>query len=52
MTLDKGYETKIVQVDLGATLDLVSHNAIIFKLKQNGIGSCFPDVLTDFLCDR
>ena len=50
--LDKAYETWLIQVDFSVMFDLVSHNALIIKLKQIGFGSRVLDVLTDFLCVR
>ena len=50
--LDKGFETRIVQIDFSAAFDLVNHKALVFKLQNLGIGGWVLGLLIDFLSDR
>ena len=50
--LDKGFESRIVQIDFSAAFDLVNHKALIFKLQSLGIGGYILGLLHDFLIDR
>ena len=50
--LDKGFESRIVQIDFSAAFDLVNHKALIFKLQSLGIGGYILELLRDFLTDR
>ena len=50
--LDKGFETRIVQIDFSAAFDLVNHRALVYKLKELGIGGNLLNILKDFLHNR
>ena len=50
--LDKRYESRIVQIDFSAAFDLVNHSALIFKLRNVGVGGYILDILIDFLDNR
>ena len=50
--LDKGFESRLVQIDFSAAFDLVNHKALLFKLQSLGIGGYFLDLIKDFLTDR
>ena len=50
--LDKGFESRLVQIDFSAAFDLVNHKALIFKLQSIGIGGYILGLLRDFLTDR
>ena len=50
--LDKGSEAYMVGLDFSAAFDRVNHKALIYKLKQFGIGGPFLNILTEFLTDR
>ena len=50
--LDKGFESRLVQIDFSAAFDLVNHKALIFKLQNLGIGGYLLGLLHDFLTDR
>ena len=43
--LDKGFETRIVQIDFSAAFDLVNHRALVYKLKELGIGGNLLNIL-------
>ena len=47
--IDKGFETRIVQIDFSAAFDLVNHSALVYKLKELSIGGNFLNILKDFL---
>ena len=36
--LDKGIESRIIQIDLSAALDIANHNALLFQLQNLGTG--------------
>ena len=50
--LDKGFETCIIQIDFSAAFDLVNHSALVYKLKELGIGGNLLNILKDFLHNR
>ena len=50
--LDLGCELRMVGLDFSAAFDRVNHEALIFKLKQLGIGGSFLSILTEFLTNR
>ena len=50
--LDCGHEARIVGLDFSAAFDRVNHIALIYKLKQLGIGGPFLNIITEFLTDR
>ena len=50
--LDSGSEARMVGLDFSAAFDRVNHKALIFKLRQLGIGGQFLSILTDFLTNR
>ncbi|MEL7079449.1 MAG: reverse transcriptase family protein [Cyanobacteria bacterium J06582_2] len=50
--LDKGFESRLVQIDFSAAFDLVNHKALVFKLQSLGIGGYILDLIKDFLTDR
>ena len=51
-SLDQGYEVRGVFLDISKAFDRVWHEGLIFKLKKNGIGGNFLNVLTNFLTLR
>ena len=50
--LDSGCEVRMIGLDFSAAFDRVNHEALIFKLRQLGIGGPFLNILTEFLTDR
>ena len=50
--LDKGFETRIVQIDFSAAFDLVNHSALVYKLEELGIGGNLLNILKDFFHNR
>ena len=42
----------MVGLDFSAAFDRVNHKALIFKLRQLGIGGPFLSILTEFLSNR
>ena len=50
--LDKGYESRIVQIDFSSAFDLVNHKALVFKLQSLGVGGWVLGLLVDFLTGR
>ena len=42
----------MVGLDFSAALDRVNHKALIFKLRQLGVGDPFLSILTEFLSNR
>ena len=50
--LDSGCEARMIGLDFSAAFDRVNHEALIFKLKQFGIGGPFLNILIEFLTDR
>ena len=50
--LDSGSEARLVGLDFSAAFDRVNHAALVFKLKQFGIGGSFLNILTEFLTNR
>ena len=50
--LDSGCEVRMVGLDFSAAFDHVNHEALIFKLRQLGLGGAFLSILIEFLTDR
>ena len=50
--LDSGSEVRMVGLDFSAAFDRVNHAALIFKLKQFGVGGSFLNILIEFLTNR
>ena len=50
--LDRGFESRIVQIDFSAAFDLVNHKALLFKLQNLGVGGFVLGLLQDFLTGR
>ena len=51
-SLDYGFETRGVFLDISKAFDKVWHEGLLFKLKQNGISGNLLNVITDFLYQR
>ena len=51
-SLDSGHEVRLVGLDFSAAFDRVNHEALIFKLKQMGIGGVFLNMIIEFLSGR
>ena len=50
--LESGQEDRIVQIDFSATIDMVNHLGILYKLFSVGIGGSVLSILTQFLSNR
>ena len=50
--LDFCSEVRMVGLDFSAAFDRVNHKALIFKLRQLGVGGPFLSILTEFLSNR
>ena len=50
--LDCGCEVRMVGLHFSAAFDRVNHKALIFKLRQLGVGGPFLSILTEFLSNR
>ena len=50
--LDSGCEVRMVGLDFSAAFDRVNHEALIYKLRQLGVGGPFLGILIEFLTDR
>ena len=50
--LDSCSEVRMVGLDFSAAFDRVNHEALIFKLKQFGVGGSFLSILTEFSMNR
>ena len=50
--LDCGCKVRMVGLDFSAAFDRVNHKALIFKLRQLGVGGPFLSILTEFLSNR
>ena len=50
--LNCGSEVRMVGLDFSAAFDRVNHKALIFKLRQLGVGGPFLSILTEFLSNR
>ena len=50
--LDLGQEVRMIGLDFSAAFDRVNHKALLFKLKQLGIGGPFYNILAEFLSNR
>ena len=51
-SLDVGMESYIVQLDISAAFDRVSHSGLLFKLKNIDEGGCVLSICAEFLSDR
>ena len=50
--LDSGCKVHMVGLDFSAAFDRVNHKALVFKLRQLGVGGPFLSILTEFLSNR
>ena len=50
--LDCGCEVLMVGLDFSAAFDRITHKALIFKLRQLGVGDPFLSILTEFFSNR
>ena len=50
--LDLGQEVRMIGLDFSAAFDRVNHKALLFKLKQLGIGGPFFNILFEILSNR
>ena len=48
-SLDKGFEVRLVFLDILKVFDKIYHEALIFKLKQNGVSGNVLNLLCGFL---
>ena len=48
-SLDSGQEVRLVGLDFSAAFDRVNHKALIFKLRQLGVGGVFLKIIRQFL---
>ena len=51
-SFDDGFEVRGAFLDIFNAFDKVSHNVLIYKLKQDGVAGNLLNTLTDFLKDR
>lgn len=51
-SLDCGREVRMIGLDFSAAFDRVNHEALVFKLKQLGVGGSFLSIIIDFLSNR
>ena len=51
-SLDSGGEARMIGLDFSAAFDRVNHKALIFKLRQFGVGGAFLSIITEFLTNR
>ena len=45
-------QRRLVQLDVSATFDRISHCGQLYKLKSGGVGGQFLSVVSEFLRDR
>ena len=50
--LERGHESRVVQIDFSAAFDLVDHRALLYKLKNIGIGGSLLKLLQSYLSNR
>ena len=50
--LDSGAEARLVQLDFSAAFDRVSHEGLLFKLRDRGIGGNVISIIEQFLTSR
>ena len=51
-SFDDGFEVRSVFLDISKAFDKVWHEAITFKLQQNGVSDDLLNILSDFLRNR
>ena len=51
-SLDLGHEVRLIGLDFSAAFDRVNHEALIFKLRQLGVGGPFLNIIIEFLTNR
>ena len=51
-SLDSGYEVRLIGLDFSAAFDRVNHAALLFKLRQFGVGGAFLSIISEFLSNR
>ena len=51
-SLDSGQEVRLVGLDFSAAFDRVNHKALLFKLRQLGVGGVFLNIISQFLTNR
>ena len=51
-SLDAGGEVRMIGLDFSAAFDRVNHNALIFKLRQMGVGGALLSIVTEYLTNR
>ena len=49
--LDSDCEVRMVGLDFSAAFDHVNHEALLFKLRQLGLGGAFSSILIEFLTE-
>ena len=52
LALDKGYEARLVQLDFSAAFDRVSHDGLLYKLRDRGVGGNVISIIEQFLMNR
>ena len=50
--MDSGCKMHMVGLDFSTAFDRVNHKALIFRLRQLGVGGLFLSILTEFLSNR
>ena len=51
-SLDSSHEVRLIGLDFSAAFDRVNHEALIFKLRQMGVGGAFLNIIIEFLASR
>ena len=51
-SLDAGQESRLISLDFSSAFDKVNHRALLFKIRNLGVGDRFLDILNDFLSNR
>ena len=52
LTLDKGFETRIVSLEFSSAFESVNHAGLLFKLQSIGVGGVLLSILKQFLSNR
>ena len=52
VTLDRGRELAVIQIDFRAAFDRVNHSGLLYKLRDVGVGGAVFDVLSGFFSGR